>query len=98
MRVFKKSGTKYWVYNAWIGPDGLPCEEGAPGARFREKRRVPKGTPGAERVEEESSKWYGRLPGSEKAIPLSKNKRVAQEMLAALLLKQDRARVGLNDP
>ena len=75
--MFKVTVVQYWLYNAHVGPDGKPCDKDAPGARFVKSRKVPKGTPGAEKVTKKSSKWYGRLPGSTKPIPLSKNKVVA---------------------
>ena len=63
-----------------------------------EGRQVPKGTPDARRVKEKSAKWYGRIPGSEKPVPLSPNKVVAQQMLAALINKSSLEKVHGPDP
>jgi hypothetical protein len=43
-------------------------------------RQVPKGTPGATRRQEESSKWYGRVPGTTRPVPLSTNKGAAERL------------------
>src|SRR5262249_5171725 len=61
-------------------------------------RQVPKGTPGARRVKEKSAKWYGRVPGNTKPVPLSPNKVVAQQMLAALVNKDSLEKVHGPDP
>ena len=29
--VFKITVVQHWLRDAWIGPDGLPCAENAPG-------------------------------------------------------------------
>ena len=71
---------------------------GAPGARFVKARKVKAGTPGAVKVNKKSSKWYGRAPGSSKAVPLSRNKVAAQQLLAELVRKAELGRVGLGDP
>ncbi len=63
-----------------------------------EGRQVPKGTPGARRVKEKSAKWYGRVPGSTKHVPLCENKAAAQIMLNELLRKAGLASVGYADP
>jgi integrase len=61
-------------------------------------KSVPRGTPGARKVKEKSAKWYGRVPGSRKRVPLSPNKRVAEEMLAALITRAGKAEAGIIDP
>ena len=76
--VFKVTIVQYWLRNAWIGPDGMPCAEDAPAARFVKARKVPKGTPGARKVKKKSGKWYGRVPSSTKPVPLSANKVAAR--------------------
>src|SRR5262245_3292727 len=96
--LFKITVVQHWVYDCWIGPDGLPCAEGDEGARFVESRRVKPGTPGAVKVNKKSSKWYGRLPGSTKPVPLSANRTVALQMLAAKVRKAEMGSVGLDDP
>lgn len=67
----------------WIGENG---------------RRCPPRTPGAHKVVTQSRKWYGRLPGSDKPIPLSANKVVAGQMLAEKVKKAELAKVGILDP
>jgi integrase len=62
------------------------------------RRRVKPGTPGAKKVKRKSTKWYGRVPGSSKPIPLSANKVAAQQMLAALVNKAELGKVGITDP
>src|SRR5262245_28653592 len=96
--VFKVTVIQYWLHDCWIGPDGAPCEKGTPGARFVKKRKVKAGTPGAKKVKKKSSKWYGRVPGSPKPVPLSSNKVAAQQMLAALVNKAELGKVGIGDP
>jgi len=61
-------------------------------------KRVPKGTPKAKKVTEESAKWYGQgVPGWPKAkrVPLATDKRVAQKMLTELVTNAERGVVGL---
>src|SRR5262249_44555640 len=60
-------------------------------------RQVPKGTPGATRHEETSSKWYGRDPATGKDVPLAKNKVAAQQLLAALVKKAEMGKAGISD-
>ena len=61
-------------------------------------RRVPKGTPGARKVKAKSRKWYGRVPGNPRAVPLSTNKTAAGQMLAALIKKAELGKAGILDP
>jgi integrase len=61
-------------------------------------RQVPKGTPGATRHEEQSSKWYGRVPGEARPRPLCRNRRAAEVMLGDLIRKAENATVGIGDP
>src|SRR5262245_31391335 len=96
--LFKVTVVQYWLRDCWVGPDGRPCAEGAPAARFVKARKVPKGTPGARKVKKKSTKWYGRVPGSARPVPLSANKVAAQQMLAALVRKAELGRVGILDP
>jgi hypothetical protein len=96
--VFKVTVVQYWLYDAHVGPDGRPCDKDAPGARFVKSRKVPKDTPGAVKVTKKSSKWYGRLPGSTKPIPLSTNKVAALQILAAKTTKAGLAEAGIVDP
>src|SRR5690242_224376 len=96
--VFKITVIQYWVKKCWIGPDGRPCAADAPGARFVESRKVKAGTPGAKKVKKKSSKWYGRVPGNPRPVPLSANKVAAQQMLAELVRKAELGKVGILDP
>jgi hypothetical protein len=48
-------------------------------------RRVSSKTPGVRKIKTKSEKWYGRLPRAGKAVPLCKNKKDAETMLAALV-------------
>src|SRR4051812_11241906 len=96
--VFKVTVIQYWLYDCWIGPDGKPCGRDAPGARFVKARKVPAGTPGAERVKTHSSKWYGRVPGARKPVPLSTNRSAAQIMLGEKLKNTEMHRAGAADP
>src|SRR5262249_23002176 len=61
-------------------------------------RQVPKGTAGARRVREKSAKWYGRVPGAPKPVPLCRNKTAAEQMLADLVRKSELAKAGIVDP
>jgi integrase/recombinase XerC len=96
--LFKVSVVQYWVYDCWVGADGLPSAEREPGARFVKARKVPAGTPGSVKLRKKSGKWYGRIPGSTKPVPLSANKVAAQQLLAARFKKAELARAGIADP
>src|SRR5262245_8097402 len=96
--LFKVTVVQHWLHDAWIGPDGLPCAKDAPGARFVKRRKVKAGTAGAKKVKKKSGKWYGRLPGSSKPVPLSRNKVAAGQLLAALVRKSELGRAGIADP
>lgn len=98
MALFKITITQYWLQDCWLDAEGNPCPEGTPGSRFVQRRRVKPGTPGASKVKRKSTKWYGRLPGGAKPIPLSANKVAAQQMLAALVNKAELGKVGIADP
>ena len=63
-----------------------------------EGRQVPKGTPGARKVREKSAKWYGRVPGAARPVPLCENKAAAQIMLNEMVHKAGLAAVGISDP
>ncbi len=58
-------------------------------------RQVPKGTPGARKVREKSAKWYGRVPGAAKPVPLCANRSAAQIMLNDLVRKAELAKIGI---
>jgi integrase len=96
--LFKITITQYWLRNCWIDAEGNPCAEGTPGARFVERRRVKPDTPGAKKVVRKSTKWYARIPGNPRPVPLSANKVAAQQMLAALLKKHELGTAGISDP
>jgi integrase len=96
--LFKITVVQHWLFNCWVDRDGRPCDRAAPGARLVTSRRVPAGTPGATKVTKKSGKWYGRVPGSPKPVPLSANKVAAQQMLAALVKKAELRRAGITDP
>src|SRR5690242_17752271 len=61
-------------------------------------KQVPKGTPGAHKHKEKSTKWYGRVPGAPRPVPLSANKKVAGMMLNDLIKKAENAKLGIGDP
>jgi integrase len=59
-------------------------------------RRVTPGTAGAVKVTEESSKWYGwNVPGRKGPVPLATDRRVAEAMLAEMVLAHERGQAGL---
>lgn len=63
-------------------------------------RRVSSKTPGARRVKEKSTKWYGqyRSPdGAVHRVPLCKNKTAAQTMLAEIVTNSEKGQAGLVD-
>jgi integrase len=45
-----------------------------------------------------AAKWYGRVPGNPKPVPLCTDKTAAQQMLAELIKKAELGRVGISDP
>jgi integrase len=61
-------------------------------------KQVKKGTPGAKKVKEKSSKWYGRVPSQPRPVPLSADKKVAGILLHELIKKAENAKVGIGDP
>jgi integrase len=63
-------------------------------------KRVPAGTPGAVKVQEESRKWYGvwREGRKLKKVPLSTDRDVAQAMLGDLLRNRELGRANMLDP
>jgi integrase len=66
----------------------------------RTRRRVPASTPGASKVRERASKWYGQgVPGwpPKKRVPLATRKATAQAMLNRLVEEAIRGRAGLTD-
>ena len=66
-----------------------------------EGRRVPKGTPGARKVKEKSTKWFGQYrnaDGDRKRVPLCTDKTAARQMLADIVRDIARGKAGLVDP
>jgi hypothetical protein len=61
-------------------------------------RRVSRGTTGARKVKQKSGKWYGRIPGTDKPIPLCRNKGAAEIMLSERIKKAELAKAGVVDP
>src|SRR5438874_11059850 len=61
-------------------------------------RQVRKDTPGAEKVQEFSRKYYGRVPGNPKLVPLATNKVAAELLLAQLVRKAEMKEAGVSDP
>jgi len=64
-------------------------------------RRVSKGTSGARLKKERSTKWYGEYIDEHqirRRVPLATDKTVSQTMLADLVRRAERRRVGLTDP
>jgi hypothetical protein len=96
--LFRPIVTKYYLENVWIDAHGKPCPANTPNAKFHARRKVKANTPGAKKVTIKAKKWYARLSGSSKAIPLSKNKTAALQMLAELQRKAEFIKVGLVDP
>ena len=94
--LFKIPVTQYWLHDCWIDSDGNPCDQAAPGARYKRAFRVTKATPGAKIVRMKSTKWYGRVNG--KPVPLSVNKEAARIMLGELLKKTELHKAGAGDP
>jgi len=66
----------------------------------KQGRRVPQGTPGAVKVREKSSKWYGCWKEGKKQfrVPLATDKGASQAMLTDLMRNKERGRAGLIDP
>lgn len=63
-------------------------------------RRVPKGTPGAKKVQTRQSKWYGQgIPGlpPKKRVPLAADKMAAQRLLDDIVRRAERGHAGLPD-
>src|SRR5262249_26526376 len=98
VNLFKVHITQYWLQNAWINAEGKPCPEGTAGAKFVKSRKMPAGPAGAKKGQKKSKKWSGRVPGNRRPVALSENRVAAQEMLAALVKKAERGRVGIVDP
>jgi integrase len=70
--------------------------------RYTDKqgRRVPKGTPGAKKVKERSTVWYGQFKenGEYKRVPLFTDKTASSVRLAELVRGVERGEVGLINP
>jgi hypothetical protein len=61
-------------------------------------KRVPAGTPGAARVRQRASKWYGAgIPGQQKGrrVPLATNKDVARRLLANMVREAEMRLAGM---
>jgi excisionase family DNA binding protein len=80
-RVFKRIITQHWLPGDWFGPTGQPCAAGSPGSVYRDRRRVPAGTPGAVKEHFKTAKYYGRVPGKREPVPLCANKAASETML-----------------
>ena len=93
--LFKIPVTQYWLYDCWIDTDGNPCNEGAPGARFKKSHRVRKGVAGSQPTKTLSRKWYARIGG--KPVALSPNKGAARIMLGERLKKAELRKAGAGD-
>lgn len=61
-------------------------------------RQVRKDTPGATKVQEFSTKYYGRVPGNPRLVPLATNKVAAELLLAQLVRKAEMKDAGVFDP
>lgn len=64
-------------------------------------KRVKAGAKGARKVVEKSSNWYGQYSDANRKkvrVPLCRDKQASREMLAALIDKVRRQRLGLDDP
>ncbi len=61
-------------------------------------RQVPSDTPGARKVKELSAKWYGRVPGERRPVPLSTNKATAERMLHKKINQAERVEIHGADP
>jgi integrase len=88
-----------YVKTVHVDPFGREVPKESAGAR-KALRRVRKGTPGAKKVKERASKWYGQgIPGMppRKRVPLCSDKRAAQGMLNELVKKAERGAAGLPD-
>src|SRR5437879_558848 len=96
-KIFKVTVVQHWLYDCWIDPQGRPCDKDTPGARFVRARKVKAGTPGAKKIKTKSRKWYGRVPDSNNALPLSTNKVAAQQILAERVKKAELERAGICD-
>jgi hypothetical protein len=94
--LFRIPVTQYWLHDCWIDAGSNPCEEATPGARFKERYRVKKETPGAKIFRTKSTKWYARING--KPVPLSANKEAARIMLGERMKKAEMTKAGAVDP
>ena len=61
---------------------------------------MPKGTPGAKKVKERSTVWYGqyKVNGKWKRVPLYTDKQASDVRLAELVKAEERGEVGLVNP
>jgi integrase len=66
----------------------------------KEGRRVPKGLPGAKKVRERSTVWYGQIKvnGKYKRVPLFSDKEASRVRLAEMVKDVERGEVGLVRP
>ena len=64
-------------------------------------KRVSRDTPGARKVREKATKWYGQYTDADDKLtrtPLSPDKVAARQMLANLVREAERGKAGLTDP
>jgi integrase len=59
-------------------------------------KHVPAGTPGAKKHTVESRKWYGYgIPGRSRGVPLATNYKVAETLLARMIVDGEREQAGM---
>ena len=96
-------------YSIPIPPDAKHLiHKGKPHVRFKDAAGetvlapvVTKGKEAGVRCRLKSTKWYGQYTdadGRTHRVPLSENKSVAQQMLAALVRRAELGKVGIADP
>jgi hypothetical protein len=94
--VFKVTVVQYWLFDAWLSPEGVPCSRTHRG----KVREVPQGEgrdPGEEGEEEVQQVVRPRAWPNETRAPVA-NKVAAQQLLAALVKKAELGRAGILDP
>ena len=96
-------------------PEVQPCPNCSKGRRLDGERvqadvyeipgpggkRVSRDTPGARKVREKATKWYGQYTDVDDKLtktPLSPDKVAARQMLANLVREAERGKAGLTDP
>jgi integrase len=90
------------TYTKPIPPDTqVVTHKGKPHAKFKgEDGRTVLAplTADGTRCRVKAAKWYGRVPGQAKAVPLCTDKTAAQQMLNSVVKKSEREKAGLGDP